>query len=158
MQVDLASAFSAGLLAGAALGVILPEGFESFSRAQAEGQSQARFKHIMRLCRRSHAQSRASLSPVNEQREGSHRSARAGFAVCLGCTAHAQLSLTSNSMIIGLCAVSCGSNLHALHMQAVDCTEPIPGGRKSCKHELSMVVASNLTALVVMCRHSWADT
>ena len=38
-QVDLASAFSAGLLAGAALGVILPEGFESFGRAQAEGGS-----------------------------------------------------------------------------------------------------------------------
>ena len=46
MQVDLASAFSAGLLAGAALGVILPEGFESFSRAQAEGQCQAFHAHM----------------------------------------------------------------------------------------------------------------
>ena len=37
LQVDLASALSAGLLAGAALAVILPEGFESFSKAQAAG-------------------------------------------------------------------------------------------------------------------------
>ena len=37
-SVQLAATASAGLLAGAALAVIVPEGFESFSSAQAAGE------------------------------------------------------------------------------------------------------------------------
>ena len=40
-HVQLATALSAGLLAGAALAVIVPEGFESFSKAQDSGAASA---------------------------------------------------------------------------------------------------------------------
>ena len=112
MQVDLASAFSAGLLAGAALGVILPEGFGSFSRAQAEGQCQAVHAH-MRLSE--------GLTPALVHL--AQAAARTHWALlcsipALLASADAHIKLRSVTTIASLCALNCimAAPLHTLCM------------------------------------------